>query len=173
MCVYVEKSVKYLRGCAHISINKLFIPLNVGCIHTSDKNVCCIIFNTVSGWWALLYVWLRKFVLFRSSLVVMRHDSEQQVCFTDTATYRYMKEIEKVIHGPYYLNHQIVLRLSHKFGWRLIICLSNWLYIKWTIVCEASLNSCSVVVDILSAVYLKFSRQVITLLTTIHRCFIT
>ena len=38
----------------------------------------------------------------------MRHDSEQQVCFTDTATYRYMKEIEKVIHGPYYLNQQIV-----------------------------------------------------------------
>ena len=55
-----------------------------------------------------MYVWLRKFVLFRSSLVVMRHDSEQQVCFTDTATYRYMKEIEKVIHGPHYLNHQIL-----------------------------------------------------------------
>ena len=45
-----------------------------------------------------------------AGLVVMRHDSEQQVCFTDTATYRYMKEIEKVIHGPYYLNQQIVRR---------------------------------------------------------------
>ena len=52
----------------------------------------------------------------------MRHDSEQQVCFTDTATYRYMKEIEKVIHGPYYLNQQIV----RWYGWESD---GDWLYV--------------------------------------------
>ena len=81
-----------------------------------------------------MYVWLRKFVLFRSSLVVMRHESEQQVCFTDTATYRYMKEIEKAIHGTYYLNHQIVrcpLAFIIQGYEKKINCIfQNWLYIK-------------------------------------------